>query len=135
MAGKVSARTVVNKAALDAITRGFADGAAAIGQAIIERADPPDAEPFGKGLVTTGDWGVWAGTKKVDGTASKPRTVRLQRDAITMVAGFGFPGRFQELGTVHHAAQPFLTPAMLEVLPDAEAYLKPAVRKALAGVR
>ena len=135
MARKVTVRTVANKAALGAISRGLAEGMAAVGRAIIATADVPDAAPFGEGLVTTGDWGVWAGTRKVDGTATKPRTVRTRAGVITLVAGFGFPGRFQEFGTVHHAAQPFLTPAVLEVTPTTEAHLRAPVRRALASVR
>lgn len=132
---KVQARVVLNKKALNAISAGFADGFADMGRRFVEIVRPPDAAPFGKGLVTTPDWGVWAGTKKVDGTATKPRAVRLHKTQITLLAGEGFPGRFQEIGTVNHPPQPHVTPAMLQIIPEAEAFLKPAVKRALAGVR
>lgn len=132
---KVNARTVLNKKALNAITAGFVDAFAAMGERFVEVVKPPDAEPFGKGLVTTPDWGVWAGSKKVAGTASKPRAARLNRTGLTLIAGEGFPGRFQEMGTVNHPAQPHVTPAMLQVIPDAAGFIKPAVRRRLAGVR
>lgn len=135
MARKVGARTVLNRKCLNAITGGFADGMAALGAAIIADTTPPDAEPFGKGLVTTGDWGVWAGTRKVAGTASKPRAVRLSKTGITLVVGYGFPGRFQELGTIHQPARPFFTPSVVEEIPQTEDHLRGPVRRALAGVR
>lgn len=135
MARKVSVRTVANKAALTAISNGLAEGLASVGRTIIERTRPPDAEPFGKGLVTTGDWGVWAGTRKVDGTASKPKQVRLKQGVVTLVAGYGFPGRFQELGTIRQPARPFLTPPVLEVTPTTPDHLRGPVQRALAGVR
>lgn len=132
---KVTARTVLNKQALNAIAQGFAEGMGALGQAIIEITTPPDAEPFGEGLVTTGDWGVWAGTKKVGGTASRPRGVKLSKTGITLIAGYGFPGRFQELGTIHQPARPFFTPSVVEEIPQTEEHLKRPVQRALKGVR
>lgn len=135
MARKVNVRTVANKAALNAISRGFAEGLAALGRTVIDHADPPDAEPFGKGLVTTGDWGVWANTRKVDGTATKPRALKLRTGGLTLAAGFGFPGRFQEFGTIHHAAQPFLTPITFAETPRADDHLRPPVQAALRTVR
>src|SRR5688500_14149698 len=98
---KVSSRVVLNRKALTALQGAFADAMADMGREVIEVARPPDARPFGEGLVTTGDWGVWAGSKKVDGTAQKPRAARLSRGEITMLVGYGFPGRFQEMGTVN----------------------------------
>lgn len=133
MARKASARTVLNRKALNDIAGALADGMGMLGAAVIERADPPDAEPFGKGLVTTGDWGVWAGTKKVLGSATKPRTERLSRTGLTMLVGFGFPGRFQEKGTINHPAQPFLTPAVMAEFPDAGGHLKRAFGKVSRG--
>lgn len=135
MARKVHVRTVANKAALNAISHGLAEGMAAVGRAIIATADVPDAAPYGQGLVTTGDWGVWVGTKKVDGTASKPRTVKTRAGVVTLVAGWGFPGRFQELGTIFQPPRPFATPAVLEVTPATPDFLRPPVKRALASVR
>jgi hypothetical protein len=134
MARKVSSRTVVNYKALSAINRGFVDGMAALGATVIANANPPDAAPYGEGLVTTGDWGVWAGTRKAAGTATKPRAVRLSRTGITLVAGFGFPGRYQELGTIRQPARPFLTPRVLEELPAVNDHLGPPVRRELATI-
>lgn len=134
MARRISSRTVVNRKALAAISAGFVDGMEAMGRRFVEVVDPPDATPFGEGLVTTPDWGVWANGKKVAGTATKPRRVKVKQ-GITLIAGEGFPGRFQEFGTITNPAQPHVTPAMNEVLPGAVDFLKPAVRAKLARVR
>jgi len=134
MARRVGAKTILNRKCLSAISEGLADGLESVGTATIENTEPPDAEPFGEGLVTTGDWGLWLGTKKVGGTATKPRSVKLGSEGLTLVVGYGFPGRFQEFGTIHQPARPFLTPAMLETLPTIPDYLSPAVKAKLAGV-
>lgn len=135
MARKVTARTVLNYKALDAISKGLADGMAILGKVIIAHTEPPDAEPFGKGLVTTGDYGVWVKGRKVAGTATKPRAARLSKTGITLLVGYGFPGRFQELGTVRQPARPFFTPVVNRELPGLEDHLKSPVRRALAEVR
>lgn len=134
MARKVNARTVVNRKALTAIRAGFVDGMENVGRRVLEVAQPnvPDATPFGEGLVTSGDYGIWADGRKVAGTAAKPRGAKVKQ-GVTLIVGYGFPGRFQELGTVKMAANPFLTPAMTEVLPGADAFLKPAVRAKLGS--
>jgi len=71
-------------------------------------------------------------TRKVGGTPTKPRGLKLDSPGITAVAGFGFPGRFNEIGTVHQPARPFLSPAAAEVLPDAPITLSRAMAKRLA---
>jgi hypothetical protein len=129
VARKVSSRVVVNRAALTQLQGAFADGMAAIGELVIGITRPPDATPFGEGLVTTGDWGVWTGGRKTHGTATKPRAAKLARGGITLVAGWGFPARFQEMGTVHQPARPFYTPRIIEVLPDAASFIRGPVRR------
>jgi hypothetical protein len=133
---KVNSTTRLNRAALDAIRGGFVDSMGDIGARVVEIAKPhiPDAEPFGQGLVTTGDWAVWADGKKVAGTAAKPKRAIVKK-ALVLIVEWGFPGRFQELGTVNMAASPFATPAMLAVLPDAARYMKPRLLDRLRGVR
>ena len=121
MARKPSARVVLNRQALDSLHLALAEGVEEIARTIVETADPPDATPFGVGLVDRGGWAVYAGSKKVgggslDGTQpNKPRAFRPEPTGVTGIAGFGFPARFQEIGTVHHAAQPFLWPAAMAV--------------------
>lgn len=135
MARRISSRTVMNRKALDAISEGMAAAMERVGQDFVETVDPPDATPFGEGLVTSPDWGVWAYGKKVAGTAKKPRKAKARKDGILLVAGEGFPGRFQELGTIHHGAQPHVTPAMVAVLNGLPDRLREEVDPRLKRVR
>lgn len=133
--GKATARVVLNRRALNALAGAFADGLGEIGRAAVEGANPPDATPYGVGLVDSGAWGVWAGGKKVEGAAVKPRSEKLNRTGLTMFAGFGFPGRFQETGTSRQPARPFFTPSILRVIPDAGSYIRQAVKRVDTGRR
>lgn len=135
MARKINARTIANRRALDAISEGFVKGMEAVGQQLIGETHPPDAAPFGEGLVTTGAYGVWAGTHKVAGAATRPRGVQLPKDGITLLAGYDFPGRFQETGTINQPARPFFSPVVLEVVgDDLGDFLSSPVRRALQAV-
>jgi hypothetical protein len=104
----------MNRAALDAIRLGAADGGQRAGELVLELAAPnvPDQEPFGRGLVRSGKAVTYVDGKKVAGTGSAPRGASGALGTISTVVGYGFPGRFQELGTINHAPQAFLTPAM-----------------------
>lgn len=94
----------------------------------------------GLGLVQGGGAIVWVGKKKVDGTLiggrqiKKPRALRLMAGWITAIAGFGFPGRFVELGTIDTPAEPFLSPAMVEVAGEAAAIMQATVIPAMKAV-
>lgn len=120
-------RVELNRAALGPNGRvelAIADGITAAAQMIVEIADPPDAPPFGQGLVQRGGWLGYVGGKKVGGGGTdgkqpkKPRAFRPGKAGyIVAMAGFGFPARFQEFGTVNHDPQPFLTPARNAVAP------------------
>ena len=59
------------------------------------------------------------------------QNLHKERGNILAIVGFGFPGRFQELGTVHQPAKPFLTPAVSQVEPQAIAILERIVRPRL----
>lgn len=139
MARGPSARVVLNRDALTAVGLAVADGLEQVVKSIVTEAHPPDATPYGEGLVTRGGWLVYHGSKKVGGGSlegkqpKKPRALRVRgTTGITAIAGFGFPGRFQELGTVNHGAQPFLWPAWTRVEPRLEQIMAPAVRAHLA---
>lgn len=137
MARKVSSRVVINRQEITAIREGFVAGMESIGEQVLAMGEGkvPDATPFGQGLVTTGDYGVWADGRKVAGGASKPRRA-VARRGVTLIVGYGFPGRFQALGTTEIAPNPdwFVTP-MNSVIPGTQRYLKPHVTRALARVR
>lgn len=104
----------------------IADGVFAVARHVVEQARPPDATPFGEGLVTRGGAIGWVRGKKIAqfslssaNTVKKPRAVRVPRDGAFAIGGFGFPARFQEIGTVHHGAQPFLLPSINETKAEA----------------
>lgn len=130
-----SARVVYNRRTAGEMRTGLADGLLAVAETIIEVADPPDATPFGEGLVTTGAAGAWIDGRKVGGASQKPRGLRLPPKAVAAIAGFGFPGRFQELGTIHQAPQPFLTPATELVVPRLGSIVGPFVQRKLRRLR
>jgi hypothetical protein len=138
MARKPSTRVVMNRAALRTVDLAVADGLEEVVRTVVETATPPDATPYGTGLVTRGGWLVYAGADKVGGGSldgrqpKKPRSLRVRGSGqIQAIAGFGFPGRFQEAGTAKMAAQPFLTPAAAATIPHAPAIMKPAVKRKL----
>ena len=136
-----SSRLVFNRGAVDAVRLGVADGLYDLGHAVVWNARPPDAEPYGVGLITRGGVMAWVDGKIVaregkDGKAPrKPRALRLARPGITICVGWGFPARFVELGTILHAAQPFLTPAFYAELPSAERYIRPRLKFRLSRIR
>lgn len=141
MARRTSTRVVMNRAAMSRVELALADGLGAVGREVLDDADPPDATPYGEGLVTNGGLLVYIGDKKVAGFGldgkqpRKPRGVRVRGQHETQViVGFGFPGRFQELGTVHHPAQPFLTPAMQRVVPRAAIIMAGVVQQQLRAI-
>lgn len=141
MARKASARVVLNRQAIDRVILAVGDGALAVGEEIVREAKPPDATPYGSGLVTAGGWLGYVDGKKIgggglDGKQPKPpRSVGVSRTkGIVILAGFGFPGRFQELGTINHPAQPFLTPAADSVLPKAPSIMERHVRPKLRSM-
>jgi hypothetical protein len=132
---KTSTRVVTNRAALDKAWLAVADGLLEVGQAIVDDAHPPDATPYGQGLVDRGAAAVWVNGKKIGGGADKPRGIRVRQYPIVGVAGFGFPARYQETGTVHQPARPFLTPAAVRVKGNAAGTIRDVVGRQTGGRR
>jgi hypothetical protein len=152
-------RVELNRAALAQVDLALADGVFDIARAIVRVAESraPDADTgfypkkwgggprlLGEGLVDRGGAGVWVNGRKTHGTTSaegrpvkKPRALRVKSMGanIVGVAGFGFPAAFEELGTLHAPAQPFLTPAVAEVVPDAKVILSAAMERRFRGER
>lgn len=122
-------RTVVNQRQIRRMERAHEQGMADIGRAVLDAAVVPDAPPYGKGLVETGAFIVVRGGDEVAGTAELPRSVDPGR-GVTLAVGYDFPGRFLEGGTIKMAAQPFVTPAVLSVLPRKAAIMRAANRRA-----
>jgi hypothetical protein len=140
MTPKRSARVRLNRGNLNALGLAVANGMESFVRRVVTDADPPDATPYGEGLVTQGGWLVYHRSKKVGGGSlqgkqpRKPRGFRVRgNESIEAIAGFGFPGRFQEMGTIHHAAQPFLWPSFTRNLSTLDDDLRQAVRAAKAG--
>jgi len=138
MARKPSTRVVMNRAALHEVDLAVADGLEEVVRTVVENAQPPDAPPYGSGLVAHGGWLVYAGAEKVGGGSldgrqpKKPRAFRTKGSGqIQAIAGFSFPGRFQEAGTAKMRANPFLTPSASETIPHAGPIMQPAVRRRL----
>lgn len=127
-----NARVEINRKAMGTVRLAIGDGVLEVANRIIEIARPPDAEPYGVGLVTSGAAGAWIDGKKIGGKAQKPRRERLPKPGIVALAGWGFPARFQEIGTIYHDAQPFAWPAALRVIPRIPDIMRPAVRARLA---
>lgn len=112
---RMSKRVTLNRQVVDELVLGYADGLQAVGEMIIAAAHPPDATPYGKGLVKGGRVTTYFGGKRIAGKGTPSRGSILQRGLVTIV-GFLFPGRFQEVGTQHQPARPFLTPAFVGVI-------------------
>lgn len=140
-------RVEINRAALDEISLGLADGVYDIARTIsvVAASNAPDEPPYGVGLVDAGGAAVWVRGKKVaesttgpDGKVDKPRglTLKSAGSSIVGVVGFGFPALFVEFGTVRMRAEPFLTPAALQVLgTQAKILLSKAMSRRLQGQR
>lgn len=133
MARQYSTRVVLNRKTLDEVSLGVADGLLAMADAVIAGARVPDDPAIGEGLIQTGATVAYANGHKVGGKATGPR--RVSRQGIAVFGGFGFPGRFNELGTVHQPARPFLTPSLMAEVPGSAEFVRPAVARRLAGVK
>jgi hypothetical protein len=135
MARGPSAKVVLNRQALNELGLALAEGMEDVAKTIVETANPPDATPYGVGLVRAGGWAAYFGSKKVGGGGldgkqpGKPRAFRPEPEVVSAIAGFGFPARFVEYGTVKMAAEPFLWPAVLRVKDEVPAIMKRAVGK------
>lgn len=125
MPPRTGARVVMNRQAVDTLVLDAADGIVKLAEAIIEEAKPnaPDAPPLIEGLPQQGGVGGWVDRKRVvPGRVRYPRTATASRagvaggagnTGIVVLVGWGFPARFNEIGTVHQPARPFLTPAVM----------------------
>lgn len=139
-------RVVYNKAALDALYAGMADGLLELGPAIIAAARAnalssekrPPAERHDPPMAETGNFVVYGLGKKVggdEGGTGKPRAMKAPPDQV--VLGVWFSSRvahFKELGTIKEVARPFLLPAFNRLVPGAEKVLVPAMGKRAARV-
>lgn len=140
------ARVVMNRAALDDLQRGMADGLLKVGERIIADArdnaprDPETAERRGVPMMAdTGHVVVYALGKKVggdEGNTGKPRAMKTPKDQVVLGVWFSSPlSHFAELGTIKQQAQPFLTPAIMANVGDAGPYVLAGMARRAAGRR
>ena len=113
-AGRYRVRMRVNT---DPVMLKAADAMIAAGEELLARTRPsvPDAAPYGAGLVTRGGVAGFALGKRVDHNTDvkRVRNFRPDRKGVDVAVGFTFPARFQEMGTEHQPARPFLGPSGL----------------------
>lgn len=130
MAVRGKARAVLNREALEQVDLAMAVGVERVAMRILEVVRPPDATPFGEGLVDRGGFISYVDGKRVGGDADqKPKAMLVRGRGIVVGVGFGFPARFQEMGTERQPPRPFLTPAVMQVAGD-ESVVADAVRAA-----
>lgn len=131
MAARKPTRVVLNMAALNEIQQQLANGLLDLGTQIAQEAAGKvhyGSEKYGH---VEDKWGVaiWVDGKKVaqrsaDGSATnKPRAFRPGKGLLGFV-GFGWPGRFEEVGTSDTPSHPFLTPAGMSFVGSAVAIVK-----------
>lgn len=127
-------RVVLNREALAQLDRDFATGLENLAADALSQVDPPDAAPYGQGLIDRFGWISYVDGKKVGAdpaTVQKPRKMTVRGKGIAVGLGFGFPGRFQETGTVNQPPRPFFAPVVFGVVGDGSAVLS-ALQAALA---
>jgi hypothetical protein len=138
------ARVIMNRAALDELQLGMADGLLQLGQQIIAEAranaprDPEIAAKRGVPMMAdTGHCVVYALGKKVggeEGGTGKPRGMKTPKDQVVLGVYFSSPiAHFAELGTIVEPARPFLTPALMSNIGNAGPYVKAAMNKRAAS--
>jgi hypothetical protein len=148
MAVKRSSRVVINRAAMNQFETAIADGLADIMVETQERATDrplPDDPETSRKIANTAGWAVFNGTRKVDGPASKPRTLRNRKGVITGVVGFGHPvalifergtaGRYQASGDYAGVIRPrpFLLPSFLSAVKDLSSTVANRIRQSPVG--
>lgn len=137
-----AARVVLNKAALDAVVVGMADGLLEMGEAILADAvahaprDPEAAAKRGVPMMAdTGHVVVLGLGKKVGGDGDKPSRVKAPKDQAIVIVYFSSPlAHFAELGTVKERARPFLLPAFGRGLPGASRFVLPSIAARVRAV-
>lgn len=149
MARGLTQRVVLHRETIDAVILGGVDGLFALAKDVVLEAaanapdSPYDPYPAGEGLPKQGGVLVYVGNTKTHGWSirgdqpKKPRSARLstKQHSVVALAGFGFPGRFSERGTIRQRAQPFLAPSRDEVAPRIPEIVGEITRPALAAAR
>lgn len=144
-------RVEINRGRLDEVVGGLADGvfdvARGIGAAASSRApyleQDPDVPPLHHLEDVQGAMVYVSGRRTHEWSSGplrpdKPRAVRVRSAPATVmgIVGSGFPGMLNELGTLDAPAQPFFTPAAVDVVGSEGRFLmSKAMTRRLAGHR
>lgn len=145
----LSGQVRLRRERLDQVYRAIADGLFEAGKEIILTASSiaPDSPympyPTGEGLPKQGGVLAYVDNGKVNGWSirggqpKKPRAARAgtKKHTISVIAGFGFPARFAEVGTIDTAAQPFLAPSVSAVQPEIPAIMARVAKREIGGNR
>ena len=125
-------RVVLNRETLHEVDLAMVQGFEAMAAQVVAVAGTPDAAPYGVGLIESGSWISYVDGKKVGGTATKkPKNMKVRGQGVATGVGYGFPAKFNEMGTINQPARPFLTPAVMRVVGDSGIVVG-AIRAALA---
>lgn len=130
----------INRAKLNEAQEAVAEGLLRLSEAIVLEAASVvhDAPPHGTGLLDAWGYAAYVDRRKIgDGSAddtpvAKPRASRLGKQGLSAIAGFGFPGRFEEMGTVDTPSHPFLTPAVMRIVPRAVSIIREGAARRLS---
>ncbi len=145
MARGPTKRVVIHRASIDTVILGAIDGLFELAKSVVLGAaarapdSPYEPYPTGEGLVKQGGALAYAKGGKVAGWSqrgkqpSKPRAVKASSNGFIVIGGFGFPAHLVENGTVKMAAQPFLTPELMDQLPEAGPFVQQGVQKRIAS--
>lgn len=138
---KQSSRVILNRSKVQEMRLGIADALFGVALKVLDNTHPPDAPPYGKGLIEGGGALAFVDKRKVNGTTiggkqiKKPRSLRMEPVSIVAVVGYGFPGRLVHNGSIHNRANPFLRRSGLEILPDAKAIAGSRLSRWLRGMK
>ena len=140
---KQTSRVILNRAKVEKLRLGIADAIFGVALEVLDNTHPPDAPPYGKGLIEGGGAVAFVDKKKVNGTTiggrqiKKPRSLKLGtgEDGIVAIVGYGFPGRLVHNGSIHNKANPFLRRSVLEILPEAKGIAGNRLQRWIKGMR
>jgi hypothetical protein len=109
---KPTTRTVLNRSRLHEVDKALAVGLEKLAEEVLEATVIP--YPEGPGHEHDGAYISYVDGKRVGGTTGKkPKSFKVRGRGVSVAVGFGFPARFQEVGTVKQAARPFFGPAVV----------------------
>ena len=102
----------------------------------------PGSSGRGEGLPKQGGVLLYVDGKKAGGWSTRggqpraPRAAKVtKRMGVVVIAGFGFPARLNERGTLNSPAHPFVQPAFDSIAPQTARIMAPITSARLKGMR